>query len=64
MNLAKARQLAHHDRDGSPLNPLQSPPPTPEEALEIINDSLKRRGHQWLTGEAARDFLEAHCKKT
>ena len=61
MNLAKARQLAHHDRDGFPLNPLKSPPPTPEEALEIIDDSLKQRGHQWLTGEAAHEVLQAHC---
>ena len=61
MDLATAQKLAHHDRDGYPLNPLKSPPPTPEEALEIIDDSLKQRGHQWLTGEAAREVLEAHC---
>ncbi len=60
MTFEKAIELAHHDRDGFPLNRLVSPPPTVSEAIEILKDSLRRRGHTWLTGEAAVQVLNAN----
>lgn len=60
MDLQSAIALAHRDRDAYPINPLKEPPPTPAEALEIIRGSLKHCGFNWLTGQAARDFLIQH----
>ncbi len=36
--VADAIRLAHYDRDGWPLNPLQQPAPTAEEALKILKE--------------------------
>ncbi len=60
LTLSDALTLAHRDRDGHPLNPLKNPPPTPAEAVPILENSLKRCGFNWLTGRAALDL----CKQT
>ena len=60
MNLEDAIRLAHHDRDGFPLNPVKQPPPTPAEALEVLNHSLKTCGFNWLTGIEAVRILKEH----
>lgn len=59
--LQDAITLAHHDRDGFPLNPLMQPPPTPVEAAEILRHSLQRCGFNWLTGVNALEVLQQHA---
>lgn len=59
MTLDDAIKLAHYDRDGHPLNPLKDPPPTPAEAVEILDWSLRNCGFNWLTGAEARGVCRA-----
>jgi len=60
MTLEDAIQLAHWDRDGYPLSPLKEPKPTIAEAIEVLEWSVRHRGHVWLTGiEALRVLREA-----
>lgn len=58
MTLQEAIKLAHSDRDGSPHGPLKQPPPTPEEALTVLKESVRLCQWNWLTGRAAVRVLE------
>lgn len=60
MTVADAIDLAHQDRDLYPFRQLRQPPPTPQEALEILRESVRCCWFNWLTGrEAVRLLAEA-----
>lgn len=57
MTIEAAIALAHADRDGYPLNPLIQPPPDVDDARDILIESLRTCGFNWLTGQEAVRLL-------
>jgi hypothetical protein len=43
-------------------HPMTAQRPTPKEALEWVNQTLKTCGHTWITGMEARTLLEDYIK--